>query len=257
MTHPYDWLTPICDRSIGQTNKIDDMLAVAIDILGRIQQEYPIDKRRITVVGICAGGGAGWELVRREPRRFAAVIPLGAGAAPNREFAGPLTTPVWSFHAIGDKRASFKGAEESILAYKAQGGLAELTRINDTSHDCWYPAFQEHDLLHWILAQRRDDPNSPSPGHYRVKAQVLMWWSKFKLHFFVTTLLFALAFLMRRHLKTYRTRSVERHSCNNISLHSLNEDATTDNCNDIPEMYGPLNDEMKVPDFILCGEDVP
>jgi hypothetical protein len=65
---------------------------------------------------------------------------------------------VWCFHSTHDQGTSVAGARQNVAALQSAGGHAKLTEIDTVSHDCWTAAFGEHDLLAWMLAQRRGGP---------------------------------------------------------------------------------------------------
>ncbi len=174
-----EWHTPLSggndDMRIPATNQ--DMLDVTLNILDRIERQYPVDRRRVTLVGISSGANACWDLLCREPNRFAAVAPLGGGGAPAQLFATQLRTPVWAFHATADPEVPISGVSGTIEKLQSVGASAILTQTNDTRHECWTKAFAQHDLLYWLLAQRQNDPSSPLPGRHRLPVEVSLWWS--------------------------------------------------------------------------------
>jgi prepilin-type N-terminal cleavage/methylation domain-containing protein/prepilin-type processing-associated H-X9-DG protein len=52
-----------------------------------------------------------------------------------------------------------------VAALKAAGGTAALTLADGQAHDCWQFAFEEYQLLHWLLAQRRGARHWIGPGY--------------------------------------------------------------------------------------------
>jgi poly(3-hydroxybutyrate) depolymerase len=208
---PFFVLAPQCSKkpsrgwdtllSATSQHRERDMLAVTMAILDNLEQEYPIDTQRITVIGISSGGGACWELLSREPDRFAAVAPLGGGAAPSSFFGTTKTTPVWAFHAAADPEVPVDGADKTVAAFQAAGGVAHLTKTKDSRHDCWTKAFGDHDLLNWLLAQRRGDPDSPRPGHYRANVWLALWWSESWPSLIVVGIVSGVLYACYRHVK--------------------------------------------------------
>ena len=253
-----NWLTPLEARSpSNNVAESRDMLDVTLQLLDHVQQQYPIDKEKITVVGISSGGSACWELQYRQPQRFAAVVPLGAGAAQEKMFGSLLATPIWAFHALHDPDVPIEGVSKTIAALKARGAVAHLTTTNDHHHDCWTKAFGEHDLLNWILAQRRGDPNAHLPGHHPLRLQLALWLSEFKLHVFMATLLFGVALMCFRHFKKYPVRHSSCHIGKETSAHGFAGEDTRSVYSNVSQQQDPAKSHMKVPDFILSGEDIP
>ena len=63
--------------------------------------------------------------------------------------------PIWAFHSRDETYVPRVGTEEMVAAVKSAGGNVNLTLIPSTSHDCWTAAFQQHEILAWLFAQRR------------------------------------------------------------------------------------------------------
>jgi predicted peptidase len=136
-----------------------DGLSMTMHILDELLIKYPIDSDRIYLTGLCSGGDACWELVRREPKRFAAVVPQ---ASPGSGDPGQAKTfqeiPVWAFHCRNDELSTGGGTRAMIRAIQLAGGKAQFTMtppnmLND--HDSWTSSFRDYHLLEWMLAQSR------------------------------------------------------------------------------------------------------
>jgi predicted peptidase len=147
----------------------NEPLAFVSQSLDDLLTKYPIDRDRIYLIGISAGGSACWELVSRRPEMFAAIAPM-ASAGGGVSVATRLTNvPIWAFHARDDALVSIDADRAIVAAIKSAGGIAELTETEpqpgvSSSHNCWTAAFQQYKLLDWLLAQRRGVPVSSPPG---------------------------------------------------------------------------------------------
>jgi poly(3-hydroxybutyrate) depolymerase len=172
----HTWFTPMIKHE-GNVNDVReserDMLAVAMEILTHVEENYPVDKRRITAVGISSGGGACWALAARYSNRFAAIVPLGSAGADERDIPQMLSTPIWAFHAANDPKTPIAGVRSTISALTGAGGKARLTETNDLQHDCWASAFEQHDLRYWLLSQICGAHSNLRPGQYRIMAYVM------------------------------------------------------------------------------------
>ena len=64
-------------------------------LLTHVQKTFPIDKSSIYLKGIIMGDFSSWELAARNPKTFAAVLPICGGGNPKN---GPklLKTPIWA-----------------------------------------------------------------------------------------------------------------------------------------------------------------
>lgn len=134
-----------------------DMISVTDAILTELLSELPIDQDRIYLAGVSSGGTGAWQYALRHPDRFAAVAPL-AGGQVGGDYARLRGVPVRAFHSTHDLGSSVIGARQNVAELQAAGGHGKLTEIDTVSHDCWTAAFTDHDLLDWLLAQRRGGP---------------------------------------------------------------------------------------------------
>jgi pimeloyl-ACP methyl ester carboxylesterase len=135
----------------------DHMIRVNDAILEDVLSAYPIDPNRVYLCGISSGGTGCWEYALRRPDRFAAVAPLAASQI-HGDLHSLKDVPVWTFHSTDDIESSVTGARRNAANLRAAGGNVKLTEIDSASHDCWTAAFHKHQLLDWMLAQRRGGP---------------------------------------------------------------------------------------------------
>lgn len=154
------WL-PWFNRSDGDKLSADvEPIEAAMLVLDKVLAAHPIDRKRISLLGISSGGAAAWELAMRYPDRFSAIAPTACVGGDVDRLERISNLPVWAFHSTGDNPEPL---EETIAKLQAAGGNAHLTLVDSDKHDCWTAAFQEHDLLKWMLAQSRED-QSPGDG---------------------------------------------------------------------------------------------
>jgi predicted esterase len=171
---------PMDNRSWTTTSgDADDMVNVVAAILQKTIQEYPVDPARIMLSGVSSGGNGCWELAMRHPELFSAVAPLASAGGDASRVDRIVEIPVWVFNCDADKIAPIESVRRLVQALKQKGGNAELTEINSSSHDAWKPAFDDYDLLNWLLSQKRGDTSSLRPGtitisgHFRVFGNTL------------------------------------------------------------------------------------
>jgi len=126
-------------------------------ILSDVLQDFPVDQNRIYLSGVSSGGSGCWHYALQFPNRFAAVAPLAGGRVAG-DYARLVDVPVWCFHSTHDTGSPVDGARQNVAELRAAGGQVKLTEIDTVSHDCWTAAFGKHQLLDWMLAQRRGSP---------------------------------------------------------------------------------------------------
>lgn len=136
----------------------DDMLGIVMSIVDRLMEDYEIDPDRVYLSGVSSGGTASWELGARHPQRFAAIAPLASAGIDLSEANQFVRLPVLAFHSKYDMGTPPESVRQTVDAINAAGGDAELVEIETNRHDCWTAAFREHDLLQWMLLQKRGSP---------------------------------------------------------------------------------------------------
>lgn len=147
----------------------DDMVNVVLAILDQTVTDYPVDKARISVVGVSSGGTGCWELTMRDPERFSAVAPMASGGGDLLLVNRLVGLPVWAFHSARDIETPIEGDRRTVDAISRLGGRACLTEVDSDLHDCWTAAFQDYDLLRWLLYQRRGQVSNYGPGKVTLK----------------------------------------------------------------------------------------
>lgn len=149
-----------------------DMIDVAMAALDDCLREYPIDQDRITVAGISSGGTGCWDLALRYADRLAGVATMASSGTRDRApLERLLKVPVWAFHSARDDATSRVHVRRSIDALRQAGASAYLTEVDSAEHNCWSRAFEDYDLLEWLLAQRRGRVTI-APGSIAMRGRV-------------------------------------------------------------------------------------
>ena len=142
-------------RTSSSGEEPDDMLAINARIVRKLMEERPIDKNRVFLSGVSGGGSVCWVMAARYPDLFSAVVPM-ASYVHNFADADKLADmPVWAFNNTYDYIYSPETAQRMVEAVNAAGGNAHITLVPEKKHTCFIPAFQDHNVLDWMLAQRR------------------------------------------------------------------------------------------------------
>ncbi|WP_313777822.1 alpha/beta hydrolase-fold protein [Flagellimonas meishanensis] len=123
-------------------------------LLKQIRKTYQVDKRRMYVGGLSMGGFGTFELVRRNPKLFAAAFPICGGANP--KISDQLKKlDWWVFHGEADQVVSEKYSAQMVHAMKEQGINVKYTVYPGVGHNSWDNAFAEPDLLPWLFSKSR------------------------------------------------------------------------------------------------------
>ena len=129
-------------------------MKMLLRLLGKLQHDYKLDKKRIYVGGLSMGGMGSFELVSRKPKLFAAAFPICGGANPVT--AKKIKEPAWwIFHGLKDNVVDPDLSRQMATALKEVGADVKLTLYPEANHNSWDPAFAERDLLFWLFSQRR------------------------------------------------------------------------------------------------------
>jgi predicted peptidase len=151
----------------------------AIAALDRAVAEFNGDPERIYLTGLSMGGAGTWYLASRYPHKFAAVVPVCAWVLPP---AGVDTIfedlppdaqeivksedpylalakklhklPIWIFHGEADKVVLPQESRRMAEALKTLNSTAKYTEYEKIGHSCWEQAYEEEELIDWMLEQR-------------------------------------------------------------------------------------------------------
>lgn len=131
-----------------------DPMRLALEMVTLLEKELPIDPRRIYVTGLSMGGFGTWDAIQRDPKRFAAAVPVCGGAD---EAAAPAIAkvPVWVFHGGNDDVVKTARSRNIVEALKSAGSAVKYTEYAGVGHGCWDKAYQEKGLFEWLFAQKR------------------------------------------------------------------------------------------------------
>jgi poly(3-hydroxybutyrate) depolymerase len=102
----------------------------------RVRAEYPIDGKRIYLLGNSMGGEGTWHLAARFPTLWAAVAPAAGAIDPERyDYARLGKLPVLAIHGQRDPIVSYDASRDMVERLKRQGGNARLLGVSDGGHD--------------------------------------------------------------------------------------------------------------------------
>ena len=146
------------DRPWGFPNFVQPLhpsrnLVSAMQLLNQTINDYPVDTKRIYIIGLSMGGYGTWDAITRFPELFAAAVPICGGGDVNQ--AAKLThLPIWAFHGSDDTVVPVDLSQNMCKAIQELGGNCRYTEFPETGHNAWAPAAEHPDLLPWLFAQR-------------------------------------------------------------------------------------------------------
>jgi predicted peptidase len=140
--------------------KPSEPLRLTLELLDRLEREFSIDVRRIYVTGLSMGGFGVWDILARQPTRFAAAVPVcgGGDLATAKRLAA---VPIWAFHGAQDGAVKPSRSRDMIAALRQAGGSPRYTEYPDAGHDSWTATYRDPEMMAWLFAQRRPEPSPP------------------------------------------------------------------------------------------------
>ncbi len=130
-----------------------DMKA-ALLAMDEVTSQYKIDPKRIIVTGLSMGGHGSWDIAVKQPDMFAACAPIcGPGQVDQVERLRGL--PVWAFCGDDDQARTLHNMRAMVEALMAHGGQARITEYRGVGHNSWDRAYNDPELIDWMLKARR------------------------------------------------------------------------------------------------------
>jgi predicted esterase len=142
---PFVLLSPL-----NNTNHMWDIDYVA-DLIEHCCTEYNIDRNRIYVTGVSAGGTAIWRMLARYPRLFAAAIPIASVV--NLLSTEATQTPIWAVHGVLDKVALPGYFVRRMENLSGSHTHLKWTFYKDRDHDAWSLAYRQKEIWKWLFSQ--------------------------------------------------------------------------------------------------------
>ena len=126
----------------------------ALKALDAVMTTYKADPQRVILTGLSMGGAGSWDLATAMPDRFAAVIPICGPGNPDA-VARLKALPVWTFCGDADRDETVLNLRAMVAALRRAGTPARLTEYRGVGHNSWDRAYNNPELIDWMLAQRR------------------------------------------------------------------------------------------------------
>jgi predicted peptidase len=132
-------------------------LRLALALLREKMAALPVDPARVYVTGVSMGGYGTWDAVQREPRLFAAAMPICGGG--DTALAPVIKhVPIWTFHGDKDTAVPVGRSRDMAKALEACGGKIQYREYPDAGHDVWTRTYNDTGVLTWFFSQRLPPP---------------------------------------------------------------------------------------------------
>ena len=149
--HPCIIIAPLCYQPFGGTGggwsdkPGDEVIGLIKDLL----KTLPVDKERIYVMGHSMGGFGTCHLMGKEPRLFAAGIPVSGSSG---DTGALKRLPLWLFHAADDDVVKVDGAR-SLAKALDKSKTFKYTEYPDGGHGIPGKVFDDDAVHEWLFAQ--------------------------------------------------------------------------------------------------------
>lgn len=146
-------------------------------LLEDIKKQVRVDEDRIYGTGFSMGGFGIWRMACDYPNLFAAIVPIcGGGETHKAHLIKQL--PTWAFHGRGDTIVPIANSFKMLSAMKTAGASeikfteypAINMRENHEHHDSWTPTYDNIEVYHWMLTQKRQS-STVQPSQQKQSAQ--------------------------------------------------------------------------------------
>ena len=138
-------LSPQCPHNTTWIDYKKELMSLIDSVIENNQ----IDKDCVSLCGISMGGFGTWEMAMTYSNRFYKIAPLCGGGMNWRAWS--LKMPIRVYHGRRDDVVPLCQSEAMVNSVKAQGGDVEFTIYDDLSHNCWDRAFEQTDLIEWLV----------------------------------------------------------------------------------------------------------
>ena len=148
--YPFIFAAPLCPQNM-YWGALNESLEAFLDF---ITETLPVDLDRVYLTGLSMGGTGTWMLAMACPQKFAAVVPVcGTGICWN---AGALKNlPIYIYHGDCDDIVPITESINMLSAINRQGGNAKIKICYGVGHNAWDTAYNDPELLDWMLAQKK------------------------------------------------------------------------------------------------------
>ena len=133
---------------------LGDGSRLALEVVDKLCREFPVDTKRIYILGQSMGGAGVWNITAHRKQFFAAaVICCGSETAENATKS--IGTPLWNFHGDADQTVPVTVSRGRIAALRKAGAHPLYTEYAGVDHNVWQWAFTEPSLIQWLFSQHR------------------------------------------------------------------------------------------------------
>jgi dipeptidyl aminopeptidase/acylaminoacyl peptidase len=151
-------VVPQCpDDSVGWNGEFLD------DVIGLVEaaaKSLPVDEDRLYITGVSMGGFGTFAALAKEPKLFAAAVPVCGGGNPSAA-RSLRKVAIWVHHGAADDVVGVENSRRMVEALEDERGIVRYTEYDEASgikHNAWDPCYNNPEVFTWLFAQRRGGP---------------------------------------------------------------------------------------------------
>ncbi len=133
----------------------NESLKLVMALLEETQKTMKIDSKRIYVGGLSMGGLGTYELLTREPNKFAAALIICGAVNLDWFTEHNKKTPMWLFHGAIDQVVSVDYAREAYKRLNDGKREIKYTEYPNVNHDSWNNVFKEPGVFDWLFSHKK------------------------------------------------------------------------------------------------------
>lgn len=150
--HPCFVIAPQCPKEQWWAGENVD---TALAIVEQFSNDPRIDTKRIYITGLSMGGFGTWSALAKEPKLFAAAIPICGGGDPATAERFKHI-PIRVYHGDADTVITPDKSQAMIDALKAAGAKdATLTLYPNVGHNSWAQSYANPEVMAWLFTQSK------------------------------------------------------------------------------------------------------
>lgn len=129
-------------------------MGLLLDLVQKIKNSSFSDPKQVYVGGLSMGGMGTFELLRRQPKLFAAAFAI-CGGDQIGNVKKYKNVPLWIFHGGLDDVVTPQFSYDIFRELRAFGKEPKFTVYPKANHNSWDPAFAEPGLMDWLFGFRK------------------------------------------------------------------------------------------------------
>ena len=125
-----------------------------VEIIEDLTKNLSIDKKRIYLTGYSMGGYGTFHLLAKEPKLFAAAVPIAGGGNPGsaEEFKN---VPLWVFHGAKDDVVKPDQSKRMVEALQKEKADVKFTEYPDGDHGISGRVYADTTMHEWMFGKAK------------------------------------------------------------------------------------------------------